>query len=74
MSKCLDTEKAIELVGSLGSEIYPRDIFPALSTRDYANMKQVEEMFPHLIARIDTAACHRAFEIAAKRLREMEEE
>ena len=61
-------------VEGFGDEIYPTHIWPELTAENKMDMKQVERVFPDLLARVDSAACRRAFKIAANRIREMNQE
>jgi len=63
-------EKLAGLVKGLGDEIYPSDVWPEPWDK---NMKEVERLFPNLLARVYSDACRRAFRIAAKRIREIGE-
>lgn len=69
-----ETKELIKMVEGLGEEIYPLDVFPRPTVEDIKNMMEVEKMFPNLLARVDSSACRRAFNIAARRIRELEEE
>ena len=65
-------ESLLAEVEDLGEEIYPTDIWPEFTDKNRREIKQVQKLFPNLLARVDSAACRRAFKIAAERIREME--
>lgn len=59
---------AVEL--KLGDDKYPTDIFPELTDTDKENLKEVHQLFPNLIGRVDASACRRAFGIAEREVKE----
>ena len=66
-------ESLLTEVEGLGEEIYPTDIWPELTAENKMDMRQVERLFPNLLARVDSAACRRAFKIAGERIREVDQ-